>query len=124
MSKNTQLKNIMQRIAFDEERRLIKILHIVIFSLGLLIFLIIACTHQTFDSLAGKDFFGLIRNFEMKEEKIFPQIGNLGNCLLEEIVEGVLLFLILSIILFIIILVKSDIISFPKRFKETKKFKG
>jgi len=117
-------KKIMQKVAFNEEKRLIKVLYFVIFSLGLLTCFIIVCTHKTFDRLVEKDFFRLIGNFELKEDKIFPQIGKIEHGLLEEILEGVLLLLIISIVLFIIILIRSNIFSFPKRFKETKKYKG
>ena len=124
MRKELLTKKIMFNIAIKEEARLKKMALIFVPALSFLGLVIVVTTQKTLDHLIKKDFFKLIHDFKMDEDKILPQMGVLGSKLAEEIFEGVLVFLLIGVIVFVIICKKTDIFSYPKRLRETKKYKN
>jgi len=124
MNKDLLTKKIMFSVATKEEVRLKKVLMIALPLLLILVIVNIVSTHKTIDRLIEKDFFTLIHDFEIEEDKIIPQVGILGNKLVEEIFEGLLAVVVITLVAIIVIFINTDILSFPKRFRETKKYKG
>ena len=115
-------QHIMERVAFKERLRLLRILKISIPVLILLTISLIATTHRTAVRLLEKDSFTLILHLEYDADKLVPQLTEVGGSVAEEMTDGVLAITLLSGLGLIVVVKKSHLTSFHKRFTEIKKY--
>jgi hypothetical protein len=124
MEKRKLTEKIMHRVADREEQRLKKLL-LIFGPLTLILFLLVLETfHRTVMRLIDREFFKVLVDFKSGEELITSHVIECLTLCWLVIEKGILSALILSLLILIIIWLKTDLFSSPRRLKQIKKFKN
>jgi hypothetical protein len=117
-----QVTKIMQRVSKMEKERLLRILIISGLLMVAFVCIFIYCGLMFFSSLQDFGIGDLLVIFGESHEEFFNIIGENLSLIGEYVEWGMLVSILFSLVFLIIILIKTDFPSFPKRFKETKKY--
>jgi hypothetical protein len=123
MSESQRIKKIMRQIALSEEKRIKRLMWIVLLTLASLLFIWIYSACRTILSLLEKGTLEIISSFEYDWDIILQELQAVGILILEDIEKEAIITLVLSLLTFVLLLTKTDFFSLPTRLKEIKKYK-
>ncbi len=121
--KNTELTNkIMFKVAQKEESHLTSLLKVAL-PAALVLFLAVCFTaHRTVVRLVDRDFLTVAGNFQYGQEYLTDHLLECSNFVWREAERGFLVALLLAFLILIIVITKTDLPSFPRRFRQIKKY--
>jgi hypothetical protein len=123
LDNNALTQEIMNKVAIIAEKDLKKKIHYIIPVVTLLIIMVSIALHTAVDRLLDKGVVAVITDFEYGEDVLWPHIMQSINLIWAESEKTVLISLSVLVTSTAVIITKSNISSFPSRFKEIKKFK-
>lgn len=117
-----QVTKIMHIVSKMEKERLRNIIILSALLLSFLFCVIFYCAFVLVQTVSEFGFGDLVIVFTEDPKEFFSIIGENFSLFSEFFETEMIIALILSLIFIVIFLVKSDLPSFPKRFRETKKY--
>ena len=117
-----QVTKVMHAVSKMEKERLMRIIIISALLLAASICIFIYCGYMVLVTLEELGFGDLFVVLGESHEDFLALVGENLPIIGEFVEWGMVITLLLSIIFFVFVLVKTDLPSLPKRLKETKKY--
>jgi hypothetical protein len=124
MKKNNLTRKIMSDVAQKEFRHLKKVAWKVVPAIFILLITIVFIFGRSIIRLAERDFFRILFDVRHEEGLFAARAAKCVQIVSEEIEVEAFFIFIIAVFLLVLIILKSNILSFPKRFRHLKKYKA
>ncbi len=116
-------EKVMNKVAIIAEKDLKKKMRYILPVISVLLILISLAFHTALDRLIDKGVIAVVTDFEYGEDILWPHVLQSVHLIWSESEKTVLLSITVLVTTTAIVITKTNITSFPRRFKEIKKFK-